>query len=240
MVVDLGGGTSDFTVIEVGPSHRRRKDRAESVLAAGGVPVAGDAMDGEVVRSRLFDRFGYGSSYSAFGQETRVPHWIFHKLKRWNHVSFLKSKKHLEFLRQVAKTSDRREDIERLIEVVDFDLSYVLFRAVERAKREVQSAERSVIQDEEHSLPLEVELTAGQFEEATADLVSTIRATAAEVLSQASLPASRVDAVFLTGGTSLVREVRSTFSDLFGAEKLQARGTFTSVVDGLSRAAQLD
>src|SRR5688572_5826597 len=70
IVADLGGGTSDFTVMRVGPSHRKSGDRSDSVLASGGVPIASDALDGEVVRSRLFDQLGYGSQYLAFGAKT--------------------------------------------------------------------------------------------------------------------------------------------------------------------------
>jgi hypothetical chaperone protein len=238
-VADLGGGTSDFTVMRVGPSQRDR-DRSESVLASGGVPVAGDALDGEIVRARLFAQFGYGSEYRAFGAPTAVPHWIFHKLLRWNHVSFLKSKKYLEFLREVSKTSDRPEDIERLIELVDSDLSYVLFRAVERAKRGVQSQPSAEISDEEHSLPVREELTVEQFADAIAERLGDIRRNALDTLERAGLEPSRVDAVFMTGGTSLVSPIRAEFSRIFGAEKPRGRGTFTSVVDGLARASVMD
>jgi hypothetical chaperone protein len=235
-VADLGGGTSDFTVMRVGP-NQRETDRAETVLSSGGVPIAGDALDGEIVRSRLFAQFGYGSEYRAFGAPTSVPHWIFHKLLRWNHVSFLKSKKYLEFLREVSKTSDRPEDISRLIELVDSDLSYVLFRAVERAKRGVQSQPSAMIEDEEHSLPVKEEITAGQFGDAIAEQLKGIRDNALETLARANLEPAQVDAVFMTGGTSLVSVIRSEFARIFGAEKLRGRGTFTSVVDGLARAS---
>jgi hypothetical chaperone protein len=236
IVADLGGGTSDFTVMRVGPSHRG-PNRAESVLASGGVPIAGDALDGQIVRGRLFDQLGHGSQYLAFGAKTAVPNWIFHKLLRWNHVSFLKSKKYLEFLREVQKTSDRAEEIGRLIEIVDCDLSYVLFRAVERAKRGVQSEPSATIADEEHGLPLARELTLEQFVEAIDQEKREIRATALEVLARAGLEPKDVDAVFPTGGTSLVSAIRSEFASIFGPDKLRGRGTFTSVVDGLARAS---
>src|SRR5438876_1072261 len=63
LVADLGGGTSDFTLMRVGPTHQGKADRGDSILSSGGLPVAGDCLDGEVVRSRLFDAFGFGSSY---------------------------------------------------------------------------------------------------------------------------------------------------------------------------------
>ena len=236
MVADLGGGTSDFTVISVGPGYRGRPE-AERVRASGGLSVAGDALDGEIVRAKLLEPLGYGSGYKAFGEPTTVPHWMFKKLLRWNHVSFLKSRKYLEFLREVRRTSDRPDAIDRLLEIVDGDLSYVMFRAVERAKRAVQTGASEVIEDETHGLPLSVELTRPDFDEAVATPVAEIKTTAVEVMRQAGVTPERVDAVFMTGGTSLVEPVRDVFRGLFGEDKLQGQGTFTSVVDGLARAA---
>lgn len=238
-VVDLGGGTSDFTLMRVGPQTRGRPDRRDSILASGGVPSAGDAIDGELVRARLFDPLGFGSSYLSMTARTPVPHWIWQKLKRWNHVSFLKSKKYLDFLREVHDTSDRPDEIAALIRIVDEDMGYLLFRAVERAKREVATSGRAWIRDLEHDLPVRRVLTRAQFVEATAEVVGQIRGAAEEVLAAAGIGPPEVDAVFMTGGTSLVPEVRAAFTGLFGEGKLRSRSTFTSVVDGLARAAAM-
>ena len=116
-------------------------------------------------------------------------------------------------------------------------MSYVMFRAVERAKRSVQSNPSALIQDEAYDLPFSVELTRAGFDAATEPPIAEIRATAVDVLRQAGIGPPKIDAVFMTGGTSLVEPVRNVFRDLFGEEKLRGRETFTSVVDGLARAA---
>jgi hypothetical chaperone protein len=234
-VADLGGGTSDFTLMRVGPSHRGRSDRRESILASGGIPVAGDCFDGEIVRARLFDAFGYGSSYIAFTEKTPVPSWIFHKLKRWNHVSLLKSKKYLDFLREVRETCDRRDQIGALIRLVDDDMGYLLFRAVERAKRAVHDSGEAEISDEDNGLPVRERMTRTEFKQATHSLIEDIQKIASSVLADAGVAPKDVDAVFMTGGTSLVPEIRSAFAALFGDHRLRHKSTFTSVVDGLAR-----
>ncbi|MCK6548656.1 Hsp70 family protein [Myxococcota bacterium] len=239
-VVDLGGGTSDFTLMQVGPSSSGRVDRRSSILSSGGLPVAGDCFDGEIVRARLFDPLGYGATYRAMTDRTPVPHWIWQKLKRWNHVSFLKTKKYMDFLEEVHETSDRADELAALIRIVDEDMGYLLFRAVERAKREVAEKGRATIADTENDLPVRATMTKRQFEEATADLVADIEKTAVSVLAAAGRTPETVDAVFMTGGTSLVPEVRNTFARLFGESKLKRERTFTSVVDGLARAATTD
>jgi hypothetical chaperone protein len=237
LVIDLGGGTSDFTLMRVGPSHRERTDRKDSVLASGGIPIAGDCLDGEIVRARLFEPLGFGSKYRVMNEETPVPHWIWQKLKRWNHVSFLKNKKYLDFLREVLETTDHREEIGTLIQLVDDDMGYLLFRAVERAKRNVAVEPRTKIADEENGLPVSATMTRKQFAEATRAQVEAIEKTAREVLAAANMRADDVDAVFMTGGTSLVPEVRAAFAKVFGETRLRSERTFTSVVDGLARGA---
>jgi hypothetical chaperone protein len=235
-VADLGGGTSDFTVMRVGPSHRGAADRRASILASRGVPIAGDKLDAEIVRAALLPTLGLGSSYLAFTDRAPVPNWIFHELLAWNHVSFLKSRKMLEFLRLVARTSDAPDAIARLLTIVEEDQGYLLYRAVERAKRTLADAEVATIADAEHGLAVEAEITRARFEAAIAPLVDQIWATALECLAAAGLTPDAIDVVFTTGGTSLVPLVRARFLDTFGAARLRAGDDFTSVAEGLARA----
>lgn len=238
LVADLGGGTSDFTLMRVGPSWRSLADRKPSILAAKGIPIAGDKFDGEIVRTALLERFGAGSDYLAMTERAPVPHWIFQRLLQWNHVSFLKDRETLEFLRRVHRTSGNPEAIGTLIQLIEEDQSYLLFRAVERAKRELADHDVARIADDEHALVVEGEISREQFEAATRPLVDQIEATAVATLSAAGVEADAVDAVFMTGGTSLLTPVRARFEALFGAEKIRGGQTFTSVVEGLARSAR--
>lgn len=235
LVADLGGGTSDFTVMEVGPGHRSRSDRAASVLASGGVSVAGDKIDGELVRAALLPLLGYGSQYGVMGTPTRVPGWVFHRLLRWNHVTFLKSRDTMEFLRLVERTSEAPERIRALIDLVDGDLGYVLYRAIERAKIAMATSASAWIEDREMGLPVSAELTGPLFEAAIAAQLDQIMQKATEVVAAADLGCGDIDAVFLTGGTSLLEPVRRRFARIFGEEKLERRDSFTSVAGGLVR-----
>ena len=236
-VADLGGGTSDFAVMRVGPSYRGSADRRSSILASGGLSVAGDRFDGEIVRAKVLPLLGWGTEYDTLNGPARVPNWMYLRLLRWNHVSFLKSAKNLDFLRRVAATSHAKAELQAFLRLVDEDLGYSLYRAIERAKRDAAQGRTALIVDEEHALPVEAELTPDEFVEATVELVDAIRSHAQSVLSDAQLDAGNVDAVFITGGTGLLPIVRQIFEDMFDGERVRSRQAFTSVADGLARGA---
>jgi hypothetical chaperone protein len=234
LVADLGGGTSDFTLMRVGPSQRHLPDRRPSILASRGIPIAGDKIDAEIVRVALLPLLGLGSDYLAFTDRATVPHWLFQRLLQWNHVSFLKSKDTLEFLKLVHKTSSDRAAIGRLLELVNSDQGFLLFRAVERAKRELAAAPVARTSDEANALAVDAEITRHDFDRAIAPLVDKIHGTAMATLAAAGVEPDRVDALFMTGGTSLLPQVRARFEETFGAHKLQGGNTFSSVAFGLA------
>ncbi len=234
LVADLGGGTSDFTLMRVGPSQRGLADRRPSILASRGIPIAGDKIDAEIVRIALLPLFGLGSDYLALTDRATVPHWIFNRLLQWNHVSFLKSKDTLEFLKLVHKTSSDKKAIGRLLELVDSDQGFLLFRAVERAKRALADEPVARIADEASALAVDAEITRADFERAISPLVDKIHGTAMDTLTAAGVAPAGVDAVFMTGGTSLLPLVQARFRETFGEAKIESGDTFTSVAVGLA------
>ena len=138
LIADFGGGTSDFSLIEVGPTKRgagRRK-----ILGNDGVGIAGDALDSEILHHLVAPMLGMGTTYrSMFGVELPVPVWIYSKLRRWHHLSFLKTKKNIEMLTEILDQSDEPTKIAALLHILDYDLGYHLYRAVERAKLELST-----------------------------------------------------------------------------------------------------
>ncbi|MCX7198300.1 MAG: heat-shock protein, partial [Proteobacteria bacterium] len=61
LVADIGGGTSDFSVVRVGPEQCARVDRNADVLASHGVHVAGTDFDREVNLAAIMPLLGLGS-----------------------------------------------------------------------------------------------------------------------------------------------------------------------------------
>jgi hypothetical chaperone protein len=239
LIADFGGGTSDFSLLWVGPSYRAR--RAEAILGHDGVGIAGDAFDGKIVRHKVAPLLGRGSEFeSLYGRRLPVPGWIYVHLERWHHVSFLKSPRTMQLLLDLRREAVDPAKLDALVRIVDQDLGFLLYRAVERAKRELSDAGATRLRLEHDVIELDAEITRAEFDGWIADELSTIAVCVDRLLARCALTPAQVDRVFMTGGSSFVPAVRAIFEQRFGAEKLRGGQELTSVASGLAlRAVEL-
>lgn len=238
LVGDFGAGTSDFTLMRLGPSFRGREDRRADVVASSGVRVGGDRFDAAIVQHRLLARFGHGATYGSMLKRLDVPGWMTRKLLAWHELALLRERSTLAFLQEAVGSCDRPRDLENLVTLVESNLAYHLYRAVEAAKRELSDHESAIVSFHEADVDLEERVTRAEFEAWTAPL----RAELLEALDRCLGAAGGVepDAVFLTGGSSRIPSVRRLFVDRFGAGRVREGDSFTSVAAGLGRAAGIE
>ncbi|MGA9524943.1 MAG: Hsp70 family protein [Myxococcaceae bacterium] len=235
LVGDFGAGTSDFTLMRLGPSRREARDRREDVVASGGVYIGGDNFDAAIVEHRLLQWFGQGATYLALNKRLELPAWITRRLLAWHELTLLRERSMLEFLRKAKEDSDRPQAIENLLAIVEENLAFHLYRSVEKAKRELGEADEAEIVFREAGIEIEEKVTRAEFESWTTPLRDALERTMNQVLERAGGLAP--DAVFLTGGTSRIPSIRALFARRFGEERLRSGDAFTSVVAGLGRAA---
>lgn len=236
LIADFGGGTTDLCLVEVGPTHRARalKDGTRQIVGTGGLGVAGDTLDRRILHHAVAPHLGAGSRYRVLGGDADVPHWLFSSLSRWHTLSFLKSRKTMTLLDEMVASAEKPDAIRALRQLIDEDLSYLLQRAVERAKVALSKEETAILHLPE--LEMEVPLNRADFETWIKDDVGQIDDAVDAVLERAGRP--KVDRVFLTGGTSLVPAVRKIFADRFGADRLEGGEELVSVAQGLALRAQ--
>ncbi|HEX4386372.1 MAG TPA: Hsp70 family protein, partial [Myxococcales bacterium] len=233
----FGAGTSEFTLMQLGPSRRRSLDRQEDVIASSGVYVGGDKFDAAIVEHRLLALFGAGSTYSTLFKRTELPHWMTRKLLAWNELSMLREKSNLEFLRTAVKTSDKPRELQNLVTLAEENLPFHLYRVVEEAKRNLSTGEKAGLSFHEADIDIETHVTRKELEAWTAPLRNELLLAVDRCLLKAGGRAP--DAVFLTGGTSKIPSVREAFAQKFGESRLREGDAFTSVAAGLGRAAGL-
>ena len=230
VVADYGGGTTDFSVIRVGP-------RRAEVLATGGIGVSGDAFDARVIDAVVAPALGRGTRYrDEMGGEAPVPAWIYGHLRRWHLLSFLKQDSTQRLLERVVRGALEPARIGRLVSVVEDDLGLALHRAVEGAK--VRLSTRDADRVELPAITLDLPIARTAFDGWIADDLATIDRVLDDVLARAGVQARDVDRAFATGGSSLVPAVRGRLTARFGDDRVVGGEELTSVAWGLAARAR--
>lgn len=242
LIGDFGGGTSDFTLIRVGPGARQMAS-AERILGSAGVGLAGDALDARLIRHLVAPALGAGATVPSFGKPLpAVPAWIFANLERWHYLSFLRTRNVEGILSaarmRAAADPQLKRQIDALITLVDEDLGYMLHRSVQETKVALSDATTAEFRFRQAGIPLRRSVTRSEFEEWIRPELASIAATIDGLLRSTGVVAAAVDRVFLTGGTSFVPSVRTLFEDRFGAERVVVGEAFTSVARGLAHFTQ--
>ncbi|WNG43950.1 Hsp70 family protein [Archangium minus] len=239
LVADFGAGTTDLTLMRLGPSRRGNPDRRADVVGSTGVRIGGDRFDAEIMRHKLLPRFGAGSTYKVRGfsdKRLAVPQHVMSKLLSWHEMSFIREKSTQELLELMLESSDKPAEAEALYDLVMDNLGYRLFRAIEAVKVQLSSREEATLDFDEARIHLHEPITRAEFETASESLLTELREVTEGLLKRCE-GAGEVDAVFLTGGSSQIPAVRRLYTERFGEARVRTRDAFTSVAEGLGRAA---
>jgi hypothetical chaperone protein len=238
LVADIGGGTSDFSLIRIGPGRRGRLDRRDDILANHGVHVAGTDFDRRVELAAILPLAGYRTlrpvaSKHAGEAPREVPSGIYFDLATWHLINTLYSPARVAEIRSMKSWYADPRHHQRLLAVLMRRLGHALAAAAEAAKIEVAEAGQARIDLDAWETGL-----AARFDEvaAASSLQSDfeqIVAAAHEALRQAGVTAEAVDALYFTGGSTglapLVERIAAGFSR---AERVRG-DRFSSVAQGL-------
>ncbi len=238
---DFGGGTSDFSVIRVKGGAFDRSDRRSDVLSMGGVYVAGDKFDSQVMWDKVAYYFGRYSHYKTMGKDdwVNVPKGIIYTLCQWHRIPLLRSRKTREQIRVIKGTTDDPHAIEHLENIINDNYGFFLFQAIEKAKCDLSSMDQALIQFTERDLCISEEMSKHEFERINAENFTHISDCIDDVVARSGVLPTQIDSVFLTGGTSRIPYIQDMFVKRFGQHKLENRNAFTSVVHGLGSSVPL-
>jgi hypothetical chaperone protein len=235
LIGDFGGGTSDFSILRVGPTAVR--DRAHRILGTEGVALAGDAFDSRVVHNLISPRLGRGTEYRSLGKILPMPEWIYSDLSRWHYLSFLKSNETIEMLRGISSQSLDPERIVALLHIVQNDLGFYLHQAVQAMKVALSSEMVGSFVFDDHVVEMNGRVKRATFETWIEPDLEKIRGCVERLLESTGIAPRNIDRIFLTGGSSLVPSVRRVFEDRFDSGRISGGSEFTSVAKGLALRA---
>ena len=236
LVVDIGGGTSDFTVVRLGPQRMHRTDRTADILATAGVHIGGTDFDQKLNLEQVMPLFGF-RHLGPSGRE--VPAATFLDLSSWHLIHWMYTPKMLRQVRELRPDYTDTGLHDRLLTVLEQRLGHLLATQVEQAKihssvhNEVARIELARVEP-----GLMASFGAAEMARHLAVLLQQVVACSTECVRRAGLGADRLDAIYLTGGSSSLRPFQHALRQRFPATAVIDGDLFGGVAAGLAYIGQ--
>mgnify|MGYP001257861505 CR=1 FL=1 len=234
-IADIGGGTSDFSVIHLGPSRRGQDDRAGDILANGGVRVGGTNLDMQLSLAAVMPLLGKGTMIRP-GRD--LPAWPFVDLATWHRIHTIAESKNLASLRALRLEVAGNPKFERYMRVIAEQSGHRIAKRVEDAKIALSEASEASIDLDVVEAGLSAKARRRGLETCIVGDVARISSAIADNLAEAGLGPEQITSVFLTGGTSAVPAVRRALCAPFTKARVVEGDLFCSVGHGLELDAR--
>jgi hypothetical chaperone protein len=235
LIADIGGGTSDFSVIRVGPARRTRADRADDVLATAGLRLGGTDFDSALSLAAVMPLLGLGTQLVQ--KDLPMPRALYYELAAWPTINFTYTFRNERELVELVALAREPEKVGRLLEVVRRRLGHRLAIAVEDAKIALSAEDRTVASLDFVEAGLALAATRADFDRSVAAGMDRLAEAARNCIAAAGLGPDAIDTIFLTGGSSRVPAVRAAVRSAAPSARLAGGSDLLSVAQGLTRMA---
>ena len=234
LVVDIGGGTSDFTVVRLGPQHAGKPDRTQDILATTGVHIGGTDFDHKLNVAQVQPLLGLGH-IGPSGRE--VPSRVFYDLATWHLIQWLYTAKSLREAEALRTDYSDRNLHTRLMRVLQQQAGHRLADAVEQGKIAASSTAADALLDLGWiEGGLTAQITPQGLEQHLQALLAAVVQCAEECVAKAGLRKSQITALYLTGGSSALQTLRTALAGVFPGTPQVAGDLFGGVASGLAYA----
>lgn len=232
LVVDLGGGTSDFTAVRLGPDRMQQPNRSADILATSGVHIGGTDYDRQLNLAQVMPLLGY----KHLGPEQReVPSRVFFDLATWHLIHWQYQSKAIAHAKTLSSNYSNLRLHERLMQVLTERHGHHIAHEVEQAKIRcsVQQANTGIdLSVIERGLQATLGIT--DLQAHLHDLLARTVACARECMQRAGLTDASLDAIYLTGGSSALRTFQQALQAEFPGVQLVEGDLFGGVALGLA------
>ncbi|MDR1691274.1 MAG: Hsp70 family protein [Rickettsiales bacterium] len=236
-VIDIGGGTSDFSIIKVGSSLSRKLDRKDDILANTGVRIGGNDFDKNLSLKTFMPEFGMGSTYGGRFENDKlltVPNSPFFDLSEWSSINSLYNYKIVNMVENILLSSNDPKRYGRLLEIIESEQGHKLLNEVENTKIGLTKEEnvKTILNFLKDSpIVLSNRLS---FEEAIENSMEKVSNSVKECIKQAGIKDKDVRLIVLTGGSTEIPNVKNTLCSYFPNAELSEEDKFSSVGLGLA------
>ncbi|VXB12918.1 Hsp70 family protein [Pseudomonas sp. 8O] len=235
LIVDIGGGTSDFSLVRLAPERHHLAERQEDILATGGVHIGGTDFDKQLSLAGVMPLFGYGSRMKS---DAFMPTSYHLNLATWHTINALYAQKTQLALQNMRYDIVDATGIDRLFGLIEQRAGHWLAMQVEESKIALSEQDAHPIDLSRVEPGLVAELTRPLFENAIEPLLERIRASLTQLLADAGVSADQVDTLFFTGGSSGVPALRQSVAAMLPNARSVEGNTFGSIGSGLAIEAK--
>jgi hypothetical chaperone protein len=236
LIVDIGGGTSDFSIVRVSPERAGSADRKDDILASHGIHIGGTDFDRLLSIAHLMPQLGY-RSLTKDGKRN-LPAGYYIDLATWQRIHLLYTNKAMSALRQIRYEAARPDLVDRMIDIVSNRQGHAAAAKVEQAKialtEHTETAVGISLTGEELRLPM----SRAQLNDTIGSTVERVRKAVTEALAGAGVAPAQITALFLTGGSSAIPLLKESVVTMFPSASAIEGDMFGSVGLGLAMDAQ--
>jgi len=235
IVMDIGGGTSDFTVIRIGDALKNKTDRSDDILANSGVKVGGNTFDKYLSFNAFMPLLGKNSTLGS--RHLSMPAHIYFELSDWSGINFMYNTKNERSAREIYYESNDKILTGRLVELVLERRGHELLRIVERAKIDMTYNDKITTTLSALSDAPMLDIMRSEFDEYSENIYDKIQKSLDECLAQSGVRREDIGLVILAGGSTGIIKIRDMSRANFPKAKLADGNKFLSVAEGLAHDA---
>ena len=232
LIVDIGGGTSDFTLCE-------REGAETKVIVSDGMRLGGTDFDKTLSLAHAMPLLGYeaeiGNELGAGGH--RAPRALFHDLASWEKIAFVYDPSLLREVRKWARLAREPRLFDRLGDVLEMHLGHDIAFAVEDGKIAANSGTGGKVDLQVVEKGLHAAFSEDGLGAHLRPSAEKIAACALETVRKGRVAPETIEQVVFVGGSSLLAVVQAYIHDAFPKATFETSEVFTAVVDGLALAA---
>lgn len=231
LIADIGGGTSDFSLVRLSPQRAKQADRRSDILASGGIHIGGTDFDKYLSLDSIMPLLGLGSRLA---NGTEVPSGYYFNLATWHTINLAYTQKTWLQIKDIYRDAREKEKLDRLLNVIEQRAGHWLALKAEEGKIALSSQPQTDLHLDRLQPAETLLLRRDRFEQAIGGLVDSIEDTVSRLLADAGIAAQDVDTVVFTGGSSGVHLLRERIAALLPAARRVEGDLFGSIGAGLA------